>query len=416
MLSMSILGFLSAARSCPHFWLPNERIEVLLSLQSLLDPTFFLSLESTLSIIRNSEDLVGQAKDLKTHLELKELKDRPLGSLVLRQAFARLNEACATLLITSPRGLERGVLHTLLYKDVDDKDAQQQETSTSQLIADIAQEEIFVSDEGSDYLHIESEAQQSRVRAVKASSLISLLCCAIVSGESANFETLLSSLEETIADPSQMANEVLACAVLQCMAVLAKSSNAVASNLCRSLPRFLARSPSSSKTVVTAALSLTFVLKLVSRDTVITVLYSLGNLLTAGRKPDGSPMQHAIKEAHTVHHYPPTVRHRPEAGSAVSLAAVDQMNVSSDCADIILAIVTIARGFGDSKVMALALSMLIQKVGKGNTTIDLRIVTEAAFLAPESSPPEFRALLKLYTRLTQEGIKRNNEDLLSAVS
>jgi phosphatidylinositol 4-kinase len=60
--------------------------------------------------------------------------------------------------------------------------------------------------------------------------------------------------------------------------------------------------------------------------------------------------------------------------------------------------------------------MLLQKIEKVSRSVDARIITEAAGLALSGGPLEFRSLLKLYAKLSHDGVIQNNEILLAAVS
>jgi len=83
---------------------------------------------------------------------------------------------------------------------------------------------------------------------------------------------------------------------------------------------------------------------------------------------------------------------------------------------VVQAIVTVASGIGDPTLTALALSMLVQKVGKINMSVDLKIISEAAILASTGGVGEFRSLLRLYMSLSQQGLTKPDQALLDAVS
>jgi phosphatidylinositol 4-kinase len=59
--------------------------------------------------------------------------------------------------------------------------------------------------------------------------------------------------------------------------------------------------------------------------------------------------------------------------------------------------------------------MLLQKIDKVSRSIDARIITETTALALSGGMLEFRGLLKLYARISHEGVIQNNEALLLAV-
>ena len=414
-LITSILGFLKASAANASFWTPDERLELLTSFQSILSEDFLISIESALSTIRNAR--APNAQQLKHHVKQFTSPGRPLGALLLRQGLAEFVEACAALLVVKPDAVNNeGLLLTLMSDRTDQKDLQHWNMALSQKVAELAEHEIAMFDEGSEYLRLESSGQQFRVHAVKASSLRSFLCCALVHEDAANQENLMSWLQSTLADSTQIVDKTLARTALQCMGILAKSSSSIAAELLRSLPRFLVRGPKTASVATTAADALLVVLRLASPDTVITTLYSLGNSLTASRNAQSNPAY--VLSGDQGSDSPEDITANGHLGhrSAVSLAPSNYEMAFRNHSGVILAIVHIARGFGDPKITALCLSMLIQKVGKGDSAIDLKITTEAAALASESGVTEFRALLRLYDRLSHEGIHKRNEPLLAAVS
>lgn len=411
----SLLGFLKASAACASFWNPDERLELLNSLQTLLSEDLLLSIESALSIIRNTRE--ESVQHLKHYLRQCSSDGRPLGVLLLRQGLTELVEACAALLVLNPDVVKNpGLLPALMSGNNDQEGLQHWNIPLSHKIAQLAEREIVMSDEGSEYLRLESSGQNFRVHAVKASSLRSFLCCALLDEDVADPESLMSWLESTLSDTTQFADETLSCTAIQCMAILAKSSDAIATNLGRSLPRLLVRGPMSPTVATTVANALLVVLRLMSQDSVITTLYGLGNSLTASRNAEGHSAYKIFGESGSDTAEEVIANGHLGPRSTVSLLPSNRDKISRNHNAVILAIVKIARGLKDSKVTALCLSMLIQKVGRGDSAVDLKITTEAAALAFESDPNEFRALLRLYARLSHEGIHQRNEALLTAVS
>jgi phosphatidylinositol 4-kinase len=102
-------------------------------------------------------------------------------------------------------------------------------------------------------------------------------------------------------------------------------------------------------------------------------------------------------------------------GSAISLTPSDEEEPSHVYATVIHTIVGIARSCKDEKITALALSILIQKYGRVNQTVDTKIITESALLGVHSGPSELRSLLKLYSRLSHDSLVKNDVVMLEAV-
>jgi phosphatidylinositol 4-kinase len=83
--------------------------------------------------------------------------------------------------------------------------------------------------------------------------------------------------------------------------------------------------------------------------------------------------------------------------------------------NVIRAITTIAAGCNDSKIVALVQSMLLQKVGKINVTVDSYIIEEASILGLSSGPDEFKILLKFLARLYRDARVQSNNIIADAV-
>jgi phosphatidylinositol 4-kinase len=60
--------------------------------------------------------------------------------------------------------------------------------------------------------------------------------------------------------------------------------------------------------------------------------------------------------------------------------------------------------------------MLLQKIAKVSQAVDAHIIAEAASLSLSGGALDFRGLLKLYAKLSHDGVVQNDHILLTAVS
>lgn len=416
-LSTSMLGFLAAAAQNARFWTSLGRLDVIAAFQAMLSEEFLLASESAFSIIRNAHDSDDLA-EWRHYLKQYAAMGQPLNALLLRRGFMKFVMACAVLLIL-PQSFQsrpdQDALASIMLLSVHKRDEMREgDVEMAERIADIAAQELTNLENSSDYLELGSTWQQHLANSLKASSLASFLLCTIVNDKAAEPEVMMHWLEESLADPTQIIDQTLACSVLRCMAIMAKHSSAVASNLSRTLPHFLTKEPLTQRVAVVAAECLLFVMKLLPQETVITTLYSLGNSLSVDKNNDasgnfalfadtGMDFEHALNSDHS------------RVGSTVYLGPDHPEESSSTYETVILAIVTIVKGFADEKITALALSMLVQKVGKISVSVDSKIITQAAVIAIDGGAADFRALLRLYTRLSHDNTIQNNQTLLIAV-
>lgn len=415
-LSLSILGFLDAASKSAEFWTAKERSDLIHAYQFILSNDYLIAVETAFSAIRNSHAESVDYKEWKQYVKRYAGAGRPLGAMLLRQAYMNMVLSCASLLIVAPTtvyGPE--ILRVILSTSMEQRNVHSEaDKMLVESLVRIASREIIQLEDGSDYQQLGSAWQQRVAHSVKANSLATFLCCAVVNEELADPEVLMPWLEASLANPSQMSDVTLAGVVLRSLAVMAKISAKVATKMSKTIPRFLVNGPIPAEIASVTAVCLLSVLKRLPQDTVITTLYSLGNSLSSGNVVD-SPASYALFNKEMNHYHSGVNGHHSVQGSSLNLAITNSDQDSGIYNAVILTIVTVARGFEDKTITALALSMLVQKVGKVNMVVDLKIITEAAVLAAEGGSGEFRALLRLYMRLGQQAALQNDGPMLQAV-
>jgi phosphatidylinositol 4-kinase len=416
--SVSLLGLLSAIAEKPQVLTIQERASVTQKLRTLYSEKFMVAIEGTLSSVRNSHGV--HVKEWKRLLKVYASMGRPLGAMLLQHAFTRYLAASATAMVTPPDFLEGGqVLNHLLQQTPQSLsgyggvDGPALENLTELLV-----EVVALLDADADYLQVSSAWQQQLAFSTKASCLISFLCCSLVNEDIADADVLMSWLDGVLTDPVQLADERLASVTLKCMAVLAKTSKAFASNLARSLPRFIVQGRMTSDTVVIAANCLADVLQLLPQDLVISTLYSLGNVLSTGPSTnranpslfiDGNGTANGTMNGSMASYT------QQPTGSSISLVTNDDEETVYVHAAVIEAIVAIARKCGDEKITALAISMLVQKLGRVNQAVDARIIMGSAALGCQSESNDLRPLLRFYAKHVTDALASDNTSMLQAV-
>lgn len=410
-LAVSLLGFMEAISIRTHFYTISERLNVVNLLRLILSENFMVSVEGAFSAIRTSDATSKDIMTWKIFTNRYAALGRPLGAMLLQRGFMRFLLSCSSLQILSPEQLQRADIYELLTTEEhlarDEKNFAA--ANLLKVLLDITMDEMRLIEDGTDYLQLGSAWQQQLAFNVKAHTLTIYLNCVISNEEIAEIDTLMTWLEDAMADPTQMADSTLACAVLKSMAVLARISSSVASTLGRTLPRFIVQGGLQGKTVTVAARSLTYVLQTLSQDAIITGLYSLGNVLSARSRAEKLP-----EIALTVPQFAGRFSQH-STGSAISLDLSGEEEITVVYGNIVRAIVDIATFCKDENITALALSMLLQKLGRVGLAVDLHIITEAATLAISGGPQELKLLLKLYTKISHDAVRQGNDTLLEAV-
>ncbi|XP_044714989.1 phosphatidylinositol 3- and 4-kinase domain-containing protein [Hirsutella rhossiliensis] len=417
-IALALLGFLDAASAQADFWKAGSRLGMIQKLKQLLSEPFLVALETSLSTIRNSHSQDRETKEWKRLLRHYASSGRPLGAMLLQRSFMWLVLSSAALMVADGPTLRANHVLDLLMSEGGhgqsepdrflDSDLKAIETYTG-----LAVEKMDYIEADADFVRLGSPNQQKLAYAVKSAAMITFLNCSLLNDQIAEVDVLMGWLQETLEDPTQMADNALASVVLRCLALICRIAPAVSSTVIRVLPRFLVQSAPRGDTVGVASRSLAFVLKTLSEDAVISTLYTLGNVLSPvsdGIAANGQANGTAAGEA-----IPPVYAGRHSTGSSISL----QMNGEEETAivygNVVQAICGIATACQDEKITALAQSMLLQKVDKVNADVDAHVISGAATLALMGGQLEFRALLKMYSRICHIGIVENKEFLLAAV-
>ena len=415
--TLSILGFFEAASAYSHFYSVSERLEVVTLLKEILNDSFMVLVEGTFSSIRTTESTTRAARDWKQYTKRYARSGRPLGAMLLQRGFMRMLVSCSSLQILDPEELQHNdMLDCLITRKHPPPAFRGPEAiRLAEVLSEIAIEQMRRLEDGADYQQLGSAWQQHLALTVKSHALTVFLGCMIFDEEIADADVLMTWLEESMADRVEMADECLASTVLKSMTVVAQDSPAFAATLSRSLPRFIVQSELRGPIVIIAARCSAIVLQLLSQDAVITSLYSLGNVLSTGSSlekglpynsiANGSVIAPGKSERYTQH----------PNGSAISLDLNGEEDTSAVYGNVILAIVNIVTSCKDTKIVPLALSMLLQKLGRVSLAVDLQILVEAASLGARGSEVDLRSLLKLYDRFSHEAVVQNNTTILETV-
>lgn len=412
--ALSLVGLLEAASHSTELWNATEKLAIVEQLGSILSVDFLVAVETAASKIRNSTATDAISRDWKRYNRRYAAQRRPIGAMLLQQCFARFIKSCtvtAVLMCAAPDDasfLEKYADGKILAKTFNDAE----EIALVKHLVGVLTDKIQLLEDGADYLQIGSQWQQELAFSVKASCLVAFLNCMTLNEELADTDLLLSWLEGTVADPSQMAAFDLATTTLKVIAGTTKLFPANASNLSYLLLKFITQGGTSQSIVSVAAKCLAKILEVLSQDFVITTLYSLGNVLSPTAAGAERPVQ---LPAETFENSPTADAYHSNADSVVSLFDNGEEDSTVTHRNVVHAIVTIAVNCEDENIAALAQSMLLQKIGRISIIADACIIQEAAALALINKPSEFQLLLKFYTRLHQEAVLRDHGIIADAV-
>jgi phosphatidylinositol 4-kinase A len=421
-VTVTLLGFLDAASAQADFWRSGGRLALVRRLREMLSEPFLIAVETSFSTIRNIQSSDRQVREWKRYLRHYSDIGRPLGAMLVQRSFMWLLVASTSLLVADLSALRRGThildmlmsgegLHRPLSSKSGDVDFRSVET-----YANILLDQMNYLDSSADFIRLGSPFQQRLAFSIKASAIISYLCCSRLNEEAADSDVLMAWLEETLADSSSMADEELATAVLKSLALVCRITPSFAGSVSRLLPRFIVQSGARSNIVSVASQSLAYVLRMLSADAVITTLYTLGNVLSPGTDRTfatglNGDFAHDPADASQVY------AGRQSTGSSISLRMTGEEDTAAMHNNVIQAICEIAMACKDDKITGLAQSMLLQKFSKLGGIVDARIMTSAAALALSGGGQlEFRALLRFYVRMTHSAVVEGKQLLMDAIT
>lgn len=421
-LTLSILGFLDAAATYANFWTSTERLKLIERVQTVLSEGFLVAVEAAFSTIRNSNSPHSTVKEWKRYVRHYAAIGKPLGAMLLQRSLMWLLVAGTSLLLADIDVLRGSDILDLMMSGTslsppNSPTRAEPDFAIIETLADIAADEMSLLEDGADYLRLGSTWQQRLAFSVKAGALTSYLNCALLNEDAADADIIMTWLEDTLADPIQMADEILASVVLRSMALISKISPSFAPNVSRLLPRFIVQGGARGQTIAIASTCLAYVLQILSQDAVITTLYTLGNVLSSSASADRAlaggingdmSMDGSVNSTF--------YNGKQSTGSAISLVIGGDEDTSAVYENVIQAICGVANGCNDAKITALAQSMLLQKIDKVSRSVDAKIITETTTLALNGGQLEFRSMLKLYARIGHEGVLQGSEGLVNAVS
>ena len=415
-LGVSLVGFVAAAAEHAGFWDPAEQLRLVRAVRSALNEKFLVALETALSVIRHERSIQPGLVEWKRYIKHYAATGRPLGAISLHDAFMNLVVACASLLVAPARSPQTLFERLRAFNDRAEVARCSSRDPLVEGLVHLAVEEMDRLEGDLDYLQrVGSVWQQRLASAVKAKVLTTFLCCSVYDDEIADPETLTAWLDAGLNDPFQISDSPLTSTILDSMLVLATLSNSFASNLSHSLQRAIIQGNFDNRNASLAAGCLAQLLNLQSQDAIITTLYSLGNVLSthavAERASPNPPLLNG--SAHAQEHG--AISGHLSAESASSFATSDMDERYLTYAAVVDAIVAIARHSKDEKITALALSMLVQKIGRTSHAVDAKMITESARLAVYTNATELRSLLKFYVKVCHDAIANEDSPLLLAV-
>ncbi|KAK7206285.1 hypothetical protein BZA70DRAFT_256117 [Myxozyma melibiosi] len=412
-LSFSLHGFISAFMKRPMYYSdPDAQMALLNATRGLFEDDMLLKLEESMSMLRTSNHSSPSVSIWMTYRRNYRAIGKVLGSLSLRYSYMEMVRHIAGLYVLKGQPEEICIkdcyLDTIMAQSrfvphIDDRSRQVLKTC-----CEIAMGGISVIEEGLDYVNMSSSRQRRVTFALKASAL-EVLCIGNILEEFPVDDTVLL-LENALTDEDQIVEEVLISRIFKIMALLCKKNSDIGSSLTRIFPRLLVRYSTTLTTIQTGTVCVAYALHYLSEDAVISTLYTFANILVLERANSPSNNRAAPKTVTSN-----GLQRVSSMGSSISLISRSEEELNIIYENVIHALARIMQGYGNPKMTALTISVLVQKIGRVNDFIDRCLVLGLVSLACSGTEREFKSILKLYSRLSSEAIARGDKEMADAV-
>ena len=374
-------------------------------IRPLFDGQLLIGIESLLSSLnvepasrKTSASSLRNPQDTQLHYLVRIrsryiLEGSPPGALIIQRHLLKLFEHVCYLTCSSGEGKpmflpphEFKERFSLLGK------------STLNSISELASSQLDSIEASADFLKLKTSPHQDLSLSLKATYL-RLACMAFVTDNGAP-ETP-SVVKSVLTDSTQMSHIELGNACLDSVAVISINCHEYTSDLNRSLRNFIINTQAqhSSGLICLAAHRLAWCLNAISKDKVVSTLYSLVNVLAAGTtsSADRSVVSLRPKTAFSL-----TTFDQHATASSISLNMQSDDQRQQVYSNVIEAIAEMVCELREEKIAELMISLLGQKFGRVNDRVDRSLIWGLAKIATVVKEKDFRRILKLQAKARTE--------------
>ncbi|ANB14735.1 1-phosphatidylinositol 4-kinase STT4 [Sugiyamaella lignohabitans] len=263
-------------------------------------------------------------------------------------------------------------------------------------------------DDGADYIELASPEKVALAFSVKSLALRSIGV--------ANYFGIIPAarvsdfLESSIHYERLLLNHPLYTDIYKLGAYLCYQLESVGSYLSNSLPDFISNPSMTSDVAWNLAETLTKGLRPLSQDNVVSVIYTLINLLT----PDSELSAFGtLKRSGT---YSTLAQTSSDARGSTSHGQASDGLQTLSTRNIITAAVAIGATYGDSQIATLTSTVLSQKYATVNSSVDSEVIRGLALLAPHVNEKEFKVILRAFSTAESLAFRNNNSNIVEAIS
>jgi phosphatidylinositol 4-kinase A len=381
-------------------------------IKSLIDGQFLIGVESLLSSLNreNSSRISSSGSSrlpsdytLNYLLRVQShytLRGEPLGALLIQlQALQLFEHVCY---VSCPLGEEKPDF--LPLKGFKSRFTNLGDSSLNS-ISEIATSQLESIEASADFLKFKTLPQEDLSLCLKA-TCIRLACIAFVT-EHGNDTNLPTVVKNILIDPAQMSHDDLSSACLDVIAAMSLNCHEHTAELNRSLRSFIINvhrpySNNTSSRVCIAARRLAWCLSAISKDKIVSTLYSLVNILVSGPSSDRNANSLRPRAALSLMNFD---QHTVASSISLTLKSDDQRQ--QVYSNVIEAIAEMVCELKDEKIAELMISLLGQKFGRVSEGVDKSLVWGLAKISGVVKEKDFRRILKLHAKARMDSTIAN---------
>lgn len=388
-------------------------------LEKFIDANLLLQVETSVSHIRANHELYSPGPLWYISFVTGEQEDK-FGAILITSCLVEFARSLASRFAQG--GKSESLIDPLLALDSQQRplsgSLDNAETALLSGIQDFARNQIESLDQGADYIELISKAKVSLTFSIKSSCLeiVALAIFHKLLDPEVGAKFVDSSLTHSGTD------EHLIVTIYKLGSFLtinnSQDSSGAAHSLSHSLPNIVVNQNYSDSCIRDISGALVPGLKALSQDVVVSLIYTLVNMLTADteKSPPRSPVRRRtrINETHPGSVFTESIMDAYAKHQSIAFPAASTFTAFAS-KHIVSSVVTISKEYGDGQISSLASTILAQKIGKFSSHVDADVIMGLAELSLYLSEREFNLTFRLLVMSEANAFRSNNAQLLSTI-
>ncbi|KAK9370883.1 hypothetical protein V1509DRAFT_615082 [Lipomyces kononenkoae] len=422
-LAFSLQGFLAAICLRSLYKESSElQYDLLSSANAICSGQFLTCLAEAISFVRNSPDVSSTHRIWNQYRNKYRVHGKPVGPASLQYYFLETARNISGVYILPDLADHTGEKESFL--DIIISSGKKAETTIDdiqkkslELCRDIAVCELESAEEGKDFISSIVSGKQRRLNFASKASALEILCVAShfdLYDIGDLMQTIEDCLNTTDNEQKPMIDEGLLSRIFKIMAFLCVEESTIGASLTRIFPRLIVSQNLSEETIYTGTICVSFALKRLSEDAVISTLYTMSNILVS--VPHETDLTRVVTTNDITTRYPSRSLERVSSmGSRIFIKAEDREEIDSIFENVLYAVAKIVEQYNDNKITALTISVLMQKIGRVNAFTDRCLLLALSGLSLCGAERDFKTVLRLYSRLNTEALNNKDQDMIDTI-